>query len=602
MKNINKVSKILLWVLILTLLIGGFIYLLNVKVTTYQGEFPRPLESYQDSHMKVISEILAHRIHVEPFNLVASIIFFLAILHTMMASWFHKQAHVQDQKHQALIDAGKCHKNSHSISGGIFHLIGEVEVVFGLWALVLGAAIYFYYDWHTFVGYVDNLGYKEAIFILVIMIIASSRPILKLFELIMWQIVKAFNGSLVAWWFTILLMSAPLSSLITGPAAMTISAFLLADKFYSLKPSHRLKYATVALLFINVSIGGGLTNFASPPILMVAGVWGWDNAFMLSTFGIPVLISVVIPTVLYFFMFRKDFEALRGPYESYRYEKYIQHRFISEKELENLFSGLEHNVDQRIGFSSELNAYSDILKDSIKTLAKSKLTPEELEQYDVNRAIDEKFESIKLEELRRTIPGLLPLEDRPQFLDPNWDNREDTVPYWIILTHVGFMVWTIFSAHEPVLFLGGFLFYLGFYQVTAFYQNRLDLRPPLLVAFFIAGIVIHGTLQSWWIAPVLANLPELGLNITAIVLTAFNDNAAITYLATLVPGLSDPLKYAIVSGAITGGGLTIIANSPNPIGQSVLKSHFDNGISAVGLFQYAFVPTVIAAFVFFMFR
>lgn len=598
----NKVSKILIWVLLLVLLIGGFVYLVNVKVTTYQGEFPRSLESYQDSHMKDIVGILDHRIRVEPFNLVATLIFIMAIVHTLMASWFHKLAKIHDEKHQILIEEGKIHKNYQSIAGGLFHLIGEVEVVFGLWSLVLGAAIYFYYDWHTFVGYVDNLGYKEAMFILVIMTIASSRPILKLFEMLMGQIVKVFKGGLVAWWFTILLMSAPLSSLITGPAAMTISAFLLAEKFYSLKPSNRLKYATIALLFINVSIGGGMTNFASPPILMVAGVWNWSNTFMLSTFGPPILISVIVPTILYYFIFRKDFAALKEPYDDYIFKTDIQHRFISEKELEGLFSNLEHHVDLRIGFSRELNAYSEILKENIKALAKSKLTPEELEQYDISNAIDEKFEDIKLEEMRRTIPGLLLAKDRPVQTDPNWDNREDPVPFWIIMAHVGFMIWTIFTAHEPVLFLGGFFFYLGFYQVTAFYQNRIDLKPALLVAFFIAGIVIHGSLQAWWIAPLLANLPELGLNVTAIFLTAFNDNAAITYLSTLVPNLPDALKYAIVSGAITGGGLTVIANSPNPIGQSVLKKYFDNGISGAGLFQYAFVPTVIAAVVFFMFR
>lgn len=598
----NKLLKIMLWALLITILIGGFIYLLDVKVTTYQGEFPRALESYQDSHMKNIPVILQHRLQVEPFNMVATIIFFLAIVHTLMASWFQKTAHHFEESFKKRIERGEAHKNQQSIAAGLFHMMGEVEVVFGLWALVLGVAIYFYYDWHTFVGYLEHLGYKEALFILVIMTIASSRPIIKLFEMLMWQIVKLFKGGLAAWWFTILLMSAPLSSLITGPAAMTISAFLLAEKFYSLKPNHRLKYATLALLFINISVGGGFTNFASPPILMVAGVWQWSNSFMLSTFGIPIVISVLIPTFLYYFLFRKDFDALKEPYENYRYEKYIQHRFISEKELENLFSGLEHHVDLRIGFSSELNAYSEILKDNIKSLAKSKLTPEELEQYDINKAIDDKFESIKLEEMRRTIPGLLPSEERPRFLDPNWDSREDAVPFWVILTHIGFMIWTIFTAHEPVLFLGGFMFYLGFYQVTFFYQNRLDLRPALLVAFFIAGIVIHGTLQAWWIAPVLANLPELGLNLTAITLTAFNDNAAITYLATLVTGFPDDLKYAIVSGAITGGGLTVIANSPNPIGQSVLKKYFDNGISAAGLAQYAMIPTIIAAVVFYLFR
>ncbi len=598
----HRIVKSLVWIVLLVILLSGFIHLLDMKVTPFQGEFPRPLVSYQDDHLKTISEILSHRIHAEPFNLVATIIFFLAIIHTLMTSWFHKLANRFDIWHQGMIEQGKRHKNSSSVLGGLFRMIGEVEVVFGLWALILGVAIYFYYDWHTFIGYVDKLSYREAIFILVIMTIASSRAILKLFEMIMWRIVKACGGSLDAWWFTILLISAPLSSLVTGPAAMTICAFLLADKFYSLEPSNRLKYVTIALLFINVSIGGGMTNFASPPILMVAGVWEWDNIFMLTTFGPPILISVVTSTFLYYILFKKDFNDLKKPYADYCYKKNIQSRFISEKEMEVIFSDLGQNVDARVGFSRELNAYSVILKDSITHLVRAKLTPEEIGQYDISLAIDEKFESVKMTEMRRTIPGLLTVEERPEQIDPNWDNREDDVPGWIIMVHVAFMVWTIFSADEPVLFIGGFLFYLGFYQISSSYQNRLDLKPAVMVAFFLAGIVIHGTLQVWWIAPLLAHLPELGLNIAAIVLTAFNDNAAITYLATLVPNLSDELKYAIVSGAITGGGLTVIANSPNPIGQSVLKKHFDDGISAVGLFKYAFAPTVLAGIVFFMLR
>ena len=185
-------------------------------------------------------------------------------------------------------------------------------------------------------------------------------------------------------------------------------------------------------------------------------------------------------------------------------------------------------------------------------------------------------------------------------MDPNWDQREDSVPVWIMLVHLIFLLWTVVNAHEPVLFMAGFLFFLGFYQVTSFYQNRLDLKQPVLVAFFLAGLIVHGTLQGWWIAPLLGSLPKLGLNLTAIVLTAFNDNAAITYLSTLVPNFSDELKYAIVTGAITGGGLTLIANAPNPVGQSILKKYFKTGISSGMLFKYALLPTIITAVVFYL--
>ncbi len=467
--------------------------------------------------------------------------------------------------------------------------------------MVLGFAIEIFYGWEIFVHYVGDLEYKDPLFILVIMVIASSRPILKLFELILWHVVKLFKGSLEAWWFAILVLASILSSLITGPAAMTIASLLIAEKFYELNPSERLKYATLALLFINISIGGALTNFASPPILMVADVWNWDIVFMLKTFGLNTLLSIGVGTTVYFFMFRKDFEELRVPYENYRYKKYVQHRFISQKELEGLFNDLEHNVDLRVGFSREFNGYAEILKESIKEIAKRKLTPEEIELYDISNAIDEKFEGIKLDEMRRTVPGLLAEGQRPDVADPNWDSREDTVPVWIIIVHIFFMLWSIVNAHEPVLFMGGFLFFLGFYQVTGFYQNKIDLKPALMVAFFIAGLIIHGTLQAWWIAPILGNLPELGLNLMAIFLTSFNDNAAITYLSTLVTDFPPNLKYAVVSGAVIGGGLTVIANSPNPIGQSVLKKYFNNNISAGSLLKYALLPTAIATVIFYVF-
>ena len=115
----------------------------------------------------------------------------------------------------------------------------------------------------------------------------------------------------------------------------------------------------------------------------------------------------------------------------------------------------------------------------------------------------------------------------------------------------------------------------------------------MLVGFFLAGLVIHGGCQSWWIAPVITALNDRMLMFGATVLTAFNDNAAITYLAAQVHDLSLGAKHAVVAGAVTGGGLTVIANAPNPAGQSILSKFFKDGISPLGLFLGALVPTII---------
>jgi hypothetical protein len=146
--------------------------------------------------------------------------------------------------------------------------------------------------------------------------------------------------------------------------------------------------------------------------------------------------------------------------------------------------------------------------------------------------------------------------------------------------------------------VAGFLFFLGFARATAPHQTPVDLRSPLLVGFFLAGLVTHGGLQAWWISPVLGSLTELPLFFGALVLTAFNDNALITFLSTLVPDMSDALHHAVVAGAVAGGGLTVIANAPNPAGQAILSEHFEDGISPLGLLLGALVPTAVMAVVF----
>jgi hypothetical protein len=168
------------------------------------------------------------------------------------------------------------------------------------------------------------------------------------------------------------------------------------------------------------------------------------------------------------------------------------------------------------------------------------------------------------------------------------------VPVWITAVHLAFIAWTVATAHFPPLFIGGFMFFIGFTQATRPHQSELDLKPALLVGFFLAGLVIHGGLQSWWIAPVLSRLAAFPMMVVATALTAFNDNAAITYLASLVPGLAEPVRYAVVAGAVTGGGMTVIANAPNPAGQSILARFFpDEAVSPVSLAVAALTPTLI---------
>jgi hypothetical protein len=173
--------------------------------------------------------------------------------------------------------------------------------------------------------------------------------------------------------------------------------------------------------------------------------------------------------------------------------------------------------------------------------------------------------------------------------------NDSRIPLAVTLTHLALLGWTVLTAHTPVLFIGGLLFLIAFMQATSPYQSELRLGPPILVGFFLAGLVIHGWAQQWWIEPVLSRLDAVPLFAGAMVLTVFNDNAAITYLASLVPGLTEEMKYAVVAGAMAAGGVTVIANAPNPAGQAVLAKYFPDGVSPLYLALGAAVPTFILA-------
>lgn len=478
------------------------------------GAFPPSLESYGSSPEASLSTVLRERVQREPFNLLASAIFLLAIIHTFLAPFFLRLAHQVEEKHRRSLEAhGGTRKSPNqkeqvSVLAELLHFLGEIEAIFGIWVVPLLLALFWAKGWPTATSYVSHgVNFTEPMFVVVIMAIAASRPILKLADRLMSAFARLGKGTPGAWWFSILTVGPVLGSFITEPAAMTISALLLAQKFYERKPSPRLAYATLGLLFVNVSVGGTLTHFAAPPVLMVAGKWGWGLGYMLTHFGWKAITGVLLANLAYFLWFRKELKLLGEP-------------------------------------SPPLDV-----------------------------------------ELIHERPG----------------HEEDPVPLWITLVHILFLGWTVVNNHYPVLFIGGFLFYLAFTQATQHHQFDLQLRSPMLVGFFLAGLVIHGGLQGWWIEPVLSRLSEKPLFFGAVGLTAFNDNAAITYLATLVPSFTDELKYAVVAGAVCGGGLTVIANAPNPAGQSLLNRYFPEGITPLGLLVGALAPTAVMCLVFLVF-
>jgi hypothetical protein len=586
--------------------VGGFAAA-GAQTSEDAGRFPRSLQNYDDQGVKGVFGKLKHRAAVEPFNLAATFIFFCAILHTFLTSRFMAISKDLEKAHYRKIKAGRVPKNSVSIGAGLMHFLGEVEAVFGIWAVALVGAIYFFHDWRTVVDYISyRVNFNEAAFVVVIMTLAATRPILKLAETIMARLAGLMGGSLAAWWLSILTIGPIMGSFITEPAAMTISALLLANRFYELKPGNRLKYATIGLLFVNISVGGTLSNFAAPPVLMVAGPWKWDIGYMIVHFGWKAVLGILVSNLLYFAAFRRELAELNRQYAVLQLKNDIQRRFMQPRELEEEFERMNTIVGETLGFSDSCDLKClEIKKNIRKRLGRRHLESVRREGLDmqlVEEAFEQRFEEIKHRVMRKSLPGLLPAKQRPAVNDPDWDEREDPVPAWVMLTHVLFMAWTVINEHHPHLFVPGLLFFLGFAQVTGPYQNRIDLKPPLLVGFFIGGLVIHGGVQGWWLQPILGSLTEIPLMVGATVLTAFNDNAAITFLSTLVPGFTEELKYAVLAGAVTGGGLTIIANAPNPAGQSILKKYFENGVSPLGLLKSALLPTSILFFCFLAFR
>jgi hypothetical protein len=410
-------------------------------------------------------------------QLIGTLLFAVAILHTFATAFFEHLAHTRP---------------AHA---GLWHLLGEVEIAFGFWALVLMAVMFVTDGAAAAMQYLDSRSFTEPMFVFAIMVIAGTRPILQSAMTgvrILSSALPLPQGMRV--YVTVLTLVPLLGSFITEPAAMTLAALLLRDVFFRNGLSTRLKYATLGVLFVNVSIGGTLTPFAAPPVLMVANAWNWDIAFMMGMFGWKAGLAVLINAIATTVMFRR--------------------------ELCRLSTSIDHGEHNR-------------------------------------------------------------------------------VPLALVVTHLALLAMVVVFAHHPAMFLGIFLLFLGIAQAYERYQDRLILREGLLVAFFLAGLVVLGGHQQWWLQPILLGMGPDAVFVGATILTAFTDNAALTYLGSLVEGLSDGFKYALVAGAVTGGGLTIIANAPNPAGLAILRTYFDDeAVHPLGLFLAALPPTLIAALMF----
>ena len=414
--------------------------------------------------------------HTSTIEIIAATLFGIAILHTFSVKVFERLAHTRP---------------AHA---GIWHLLGEVEIVFGFWAMVLMLCMFAIDGKPAATAYLDSRNFTEPMFVFVIMVIAGTRPVLHLAGAIV-RIVSQFIllPANMAFYFVTLALVPLLGSFITEPAAMTLAALILRDRFFA-HSSSRFKYATIGVLFVNISIGGTMTPFAAPPVLMVASTWQWDTWFMIGNFGWKAALAVLFNAASVSLLFGRELLQMRPP--------------------------------EQAGNSAPM-------------------------------------------------------------------------PFGLVLVHLLFLVGVVVFAHHPAVFAGLFLFFLGIATAYDHHQDRLILREGLLVAFFLAGLVVLGGKQQWWLQPLLMNMDANSVYFGATVLTAITDNAALTYLGSLVEGLSADFKYALVAGAVTGGGLTIIANAPNPAGVSILRGQFEDGaVHPLGLLISALPPTIVAMLAF----
>jgi hypothetical protein len=436
------------------------------------------------------------------FHVITLIIFICAIIHTLSVNQIHKWARNCEMAQKPKRDRAGLPR---SLGVQILYFLSEVEVVFAFWAIPLFIAIAISFGCRTALEYFNTRDYTEPLFVVIVMCLSSTRPIVIVAETMLRRIANRLGGSLSAWWLTLLTLGPLLGSFITEIGAMALCALLLSRQFYEYQPSRRLAYATLGLLFVNISIGSVLTTFASPAVLILSHCWGWDTPFMMIHFGWKAILGILTSNFIYWLHFRKEFLRL----------------------------------EERKALSTKIHI-------------------------------------------------------------PHPEEPSSSVPRWIMFVHVLTLALLVITSHYPAIFIGGFLFFLGFYQATRSYQYPIRLTRPLLIGLFLAGLVIHGGLQGWWVVDMLERLSPLGVLGVSILLTAFNDNTSISYLSTLVPSWGEAFQYAIFCGVVAGGGLTVIGNAPNPAGFAILGRYFNQGISPAKLFISAALPTFILYVIYFL--
>jgi hypothetical protein len=429
------------------------------------------------------------------FNVISTVIFALAIIHTLLTPTIHKKA----QAIAVLKQKDELNWKRHHFSSELLYFFGEVEVVFGLWLIPLFFCFAFFYGWVPLLEYLNNRNFIDPLYLMVIVAVIGTRPIMVFAEQVLEMIARIGNDSAAAWWWTLLTITPLLGAFIKEPGAMALASFLLVKKFYAFKPSSKLAHVTLALLFINVSIGGIVTYFSSRSFFIIAKNWDYDFFSTFLVFGWKSILAILLANSCCFLFFRKEFKNNLPP-------------FIK-------------NSEQTHG-----------------------------------------------------------------------------MPIWITLTHVVFLIAIALTSSYPVIFVGLFLIFLGFYQATLFYQEPIHMRRALLVGFFFASLIVHGQLQGWWVGPMLKSASYLGTFVFSGILSAFIDNATVAYVFVNLPFLDKLDHYLLTVGAMSSGGLTVIANAPNPIGVAILRDHFEGGLSFAKLFLAACVPTIIVMGVFWLLK
>ena len=406
-------------------------------------------------------------------QVIGTALFAVAVIHAFVASPIHRAS---------------LRFPSGSVGRFALHWLGEAEVVFGFWAVVLLLAMAIFDGFASATAYARSRDFTEPLFVLAAIAIAGSRPVLAFARGLIHQIAVLLPFE-SAFYFVCLVIGPLIGSFITEPAAITVTALLLRPLFGRKSATSRFRYLTLAVLFVNVSIGGTLTNFAAPPVLMVAKVWNWSTADVFLMFGWKSALAVVANALAASWFLRDE---LRGGHAE----------------------------------------------------------------------------------------------------DPDPRGR---VPGWMIATTLAILAVAVLGSHYPWVFMGALVVFVALAAATPNINEKPRIKEGALVACFLGGLVVLGGLQGWWLDPVLRSLSAGSLFVGAAGLTAILDNAAITYLGAQIPGLSEALRYAIVAGAVAGGGLTLIANAPNPAGHAILRGSFGgSGASPLPLLLYALGPTAVA--------